>query len=183
MEKLNMHTRDMAEANIEKIGQLFPNCLTERLNENGYTEIAIDFDRLKQELSKDIVEGNRERYQFIWPGKREAMRTAYTPINKTLRPCRDESLDFDNTQNLYIEGDNLEVLKLLQENYLGKVKMIYIDPPYFSGVYEQSLEIIKNICNDIVIVEHVVNIDFSEDFDIIKQKKYLNLFLIFMITN
>lgn len=133
MEKLNMHTRDMAEANIEKIGQLFPNCLTERLNENGYTEIAIDFDRLKQELSKDIVEGNQERYQFIWPGKREAMRTAYTPINKTLRPCRDESLDFDNTQNLYIEGDNLEVLKLLQENYLGKVKMIYIDPPYNTG--------------------------------------------------
>ena len=128
-----MHTRDMAEANIEKIGQLFPNCLTERLNENGYTEIAIDFDRLKQELSKEIVEGNQERYQFIWPGKREAMRTAYTPINKTLRPCRDESLDFDTTQNLYIEGDNLEVLKLLQENYLGKVKMIYIDPPYNTG--------------------------------------------------
>ena len=128
-----MHTQDVAEANIEKIGQLFPNCLTERKNENGKLEMAIDFDKLKQELSKEVVEGNQERYQFTWPGKREAMRTAYTPINKTLRPCRDESLDFDNTQNLYIEGDNLEVLKLLQENYLGKIKMIYIDPPYNTG--------------------------------------------------
>lgn len=141
MEKLKMHTHDMAETNIETIGQLFPNCLTERINENGQTEIAIDFDKLKQELSKDIVEGNQERYQFTWPGKREAMRFANTPTNMTLRPDRESSVDFDNTENLYIEGDNLEVLKLLRENYLGKVKMIYIDPPYNTGndfVYEDD---------------------------------------------
>lgn len=128
-----MHTQDMAEANIEKIGQLFPNCLTERINENGKPEMAIDFDKLKQELSKEVVEGNQERYQFTWPGKREAMRLANTPTNMSLRPCREDSVDFDNTENLYIEGDNLEVLKLLRENYLGKVKMIYIDPPYNTG--------------------------------------------------
>lgn len=136
-----MHTQDVAEANIEKIGQLFPNCLTERINENGKLEKAIDFDKLKQELSKEIVEGNQERYQFTWPGKREAMRLANTPSNMTLRPDRESSVDFDNTENLYIEGDNLEVLKLLRENYLGKVKMIYIDPPYNTGndfVYEDD---------------------------------------------
>ena len=136
-----MHTQDLANANIEKIGQLFPNCLTERINENGKPEMAIDFDKLKQELSKEIVEGNQERYQFTWPGKREAMRLANTPSNMTLRPDRESSVDFDNTENLYIEGDNLEVLKLLRENYLGKVKMIYIDPPYNTGndfVYEDD---------------------------------------------
>lgn len=141
MEKLNMHTQDMSEANIEKIGQLFPNCLTERINENGKPEMAIDFDKLKQELSKEIVEGNQERYLFTWPGKREAMRLANTPSNMTLRPDRESSVDFDNTENLYIEGDNLEVLKLLRETYLGKVKMIYIDPPYNTGsdfVYEDD---------------------------------------------
>ena len=136
-----MHTQDVSEANIEKIGQLFPNCLTERLDGNGKPEMAIDFDKLKQELSKEVVEGNQERYQFTWPGKREAMRLANTPSNMTLRPDRENSLDFDNTENLYIEGDNLEVLKLLRENYLGKVKMIYIDPPYNTGsdfVYEDD---------------------------------------------
>ena len=141
MEKLKMHTQDVAEANIEKIGQLFPNCLTERINENGNLEMAIDFDKLKQELSTEVVEGNQERYQFTWPGKREAMRLANTPSNMTLRPDRESSVDFDNTENLYIEGDNLEVLKLLRENYLGKVKMIYIDPPYNTGndfVYEDD---------------------------------------------
>lgn len=141
MEKLNMHTQDLANANIEKIGQLFPNCLTERINENGKPEMAIDFDKLKQELSKEIVEGNQERYQFTWPGKRGAMRLANTPSNMTLRPDRESSVDFDNTKNLYIEGDNLEVLKLLREDYLGKVKMIYIDPPYNTGndfVYEDD---------------------------------------------
>lgn len=136
-----MHTQDIASVNIERIGQLFPNCLTERLNQNGKPEMAIDFDKLKQELSKEIVEGNQERYQFTWPGKREAMRLANTPSNMTLRPDRESSVDFDNTENLYIEGDNLEVLKLLRENYLGKVKMIYIDPPYNTGndfVYEDD---------------------------------------------
>ena len=133
MDKLKMYTADITDANIQKIGELFPNCLTERLDENGKPERAIDFDKLKQELSKEIVEGNQERYQFTWPGKREAMRLANTPTNMTLRPCREDSVDFDNTENLYIEGDNLEVLKLLRENYLGKVKMIYIDPPYNTG--------------------------------------------------
>lgn len=136
-----MHTQDVAEANIEKIGQLFPNCLTERINENGKLEMAIDFDKLKQELSKEVVEGNQERYQFTWPGKREAMRLANTPSNMTLRPDRESSVDFDNTENLYIEGDNLEVLKLLREDYLGRIKVIYIDPPYNTGndfVYEDD---------------------------------------------
>ena len=133
MEKLNMQTTNMVDENIKRIGELFPNCLTERLNEEGKPEVAIDFDQLRQELSKDIVEGPEERYQFTWPDKRNAIRLANAPTTDTLRPCREESVDFDNTQNLYIEGDNLEVLKLLRQNYLGKVKMIYIDPPYNTG--------------------------------------------------
>ena len=133
MEKLKMQTTNVVDENIKKIGELFPNCLTERLDENGKPEVAIDFDQLRQELSKEIVEGPEERYQFTWPDKRNAIRLANAPTTDTLRPCREESVDFDNTQNLYIEGDNLQVLKLLRENYLGKVKMIYIDPPYNTG--------------------------------------------------
>ena len=133
MDKLNMQTTNIVDENIKRIGELFPNCLTERLNEEGKPEVAIDFDQLRQELSKDIVEGAEERYQFTWPDKRNAIRLVNAPTTDTLRPCREESVDFDNTQNLYIEGDNLQVLKLLRENYLGKVKMIYIDPPYNTG--------------------------------------------------
>lgn len=136
-----MHTQYIVDVNVGKIGKLFPNCLTERIGENGRLEHAIDFDKLRVELSKDIVEGQQERYQFTWPGKREAMRIANTPTNMTLRPDRESSVDFDNTGNLYIEGDNLEVLKILREDYLGKVKMIYIDPPYNTGndfVYEDD---------------------------------------------
>ena len=133
MEKLKMQTTNMVDENIKKIGELFPNCLTETLDENGRPQTAIDFDQLRQELSKDIVEGPEERYQFTWPDKRNAIRLANAPTTDTLRPCREESVDFDSTKNLYIEGDNLEVLKLLRQNYLGKVKMIYIDPPYNTG--------------------------------------------------
>lgn len=136
-----MHTQDIVDVNVGIIGKLFPNCLTERIGENGRLEHAIDFDKLRVELSKGIVEGQQERYQFTWPGKREAMRIANTPTNMTLRPDRESSVDFDNTGNLYIEGDNLEVLKILREDYLGKVKMIYIDPPYNTGndfVYEDD---------------------------------------------
>lgn len=133
MDKLKMHSLNKVDANIAAIGKLFPNCVTERMGENGEVERAIDFDMLKQELSFVIVEGNEERYQFTWPDKRKAVLAANAPISATLRPCREESVDFDNTQNLYIEGDNLDVLKLLQETYLGKVKMIYIDPPYNTG--------------------------------------------------
>lgn len=133
MEKLKMQTADMAERNVEMLGQMFPNCLTETINADGKLVRAIDFDKLRQELACEVVEGADERYQFTWPDKRNAIRLANAPINKTLRPCREESVDFDNTENLYIEGDNLEVLKLLRENYLGKVKMIYIDPPYNTG--------------------------------------------------
>ncbi len=143
MDKLNMQTTNMVDENIKRIGELFPNCLTERLNDEGRPEVAIDFDQLRQELSKDIVEGNEERYQFTWPDKRNAIRLANAPTTDTLRPCRSESVDFDNTQNLYIEGDNLQVLKLLRENYLGKVKMIYIDPPYNTGndfVYNDNFD-------------------------------------------
>lgn len=133
MEHLKMQTADMADRNIEQIGALFPECLTERINSNGRVEQAIDFDKLRQLLAHDVVEGPEQRYQFTWPDKRAAIRLANTPTSKTLRPCRAESVDFDTTQNLYIEGDNLDVLKLLRESYLGKVKMIYIDPPYNTG--------------------------------------------------
>lgn len=133
MDKLKMHSPDMTQQNIEKLLELFPNCKTEKQGKNGEIERGIDFDLLKQELSKQIVEGPQERYQFNWPGKREALLTANAPIAKTLRPCREESVDFDKTQNLFIEGDNLDALKLFQENYLDKVKMIYIDPPYNTG--------------------------------------------------
>lgn len=132
-DKLKMHSINKVDENIEKIGKLFPNCITERKNEKGEVEYAIDFDMLKQELSSVVVEGNEERYQFTWPDKKKSILLANAPIAKTLRPCREESVDFDNTENLYIEGDNLEVLKLLQETYLGKIKMIYIDPPYNTG--------------------------------------------------
>lgn len=133
MEKLDMKTPDFTDENIAKIAEIFPNCLTETRDEKGNLTKAIDFDLLRQELSANIVDGQRERYQINWPGKREALIKANEPINKTLRPYREESVNFDTTQNLYIEGDNLEALKLLQESYLGKVKMIYIDPPYNTG--------------------------------------------------
>ncbi|MGL5103498.1 MAG: site-specific DNA-methyltransferase [Plesiomonas sp.] len=141
MDKLKMHSPDMTQQNIEKIQALFPNCVTESKGANGELKLAIDFDQLKQELSNSIVEGPQERYQLNWPGKREALLTANAPIAKTLRPCREESVNFDTTENLFIEGDNLDALKMLQETYLGKVKMIYIDPPYNTGsdfIYEDD---------------------------------------------
>ena len=133
MEHLKMHTINKVDENVSKIAALFPNCVTEAKGENGEITHKIDFDMLKQELSNTLVEGREERYQFTWPDKKQAILTANAPINKTLRPCREESVNFDETENLYIEGDNLEVLKLLQETYLGKIKMIYIDPPYNTG--------------------------------------------------
>lgn len=128
IEKLDLQSPDLVNANFEKLAELFPNCVTETAEGK-----AIDFDLLKQELSHAVVEGNKERYRLEWPGKKEAIVTANIPTTKTLRPVREDSVDFDNTENLYIEGDNLEVLKLLQESYLGKIKMIYIDPPYNTG--------------------------------------------------
>ncbi|NLY27365.1 MAG: site-specific DNA-methyltransferase [Alcaligenaceae bacterium] len=133
MEKLKMHSPNLTQENIARIRDLFPGCVTEAKGEDGNVKLAVDFDQLRQELSASIVEGPQERYHLNWPGKREALLTANAPIAKTLRPCRDESVDFDNTKNLFIEGDNLDALKLLQETYLGKVKMIYIDPPYNTG--------------------------------------------------
>ncbi|WP_228847359.1 site-specific DNA-methyltransferase [Halocynthiibacter styelae] len=133
IDKLKMHSPDLTQDNIAKIRALFPGCVTEAAGEDGKLRLAVDFDQLRQELSDSIVEGPQERYHLNWPGKREALITANAPIAKTLRPARDESVDFDTTQNLFIEGDNLEALKLLQETYLGKVKMIYIDPPYNTG--------------------------------------------------
>ena len=141
MDKLRMQTLDGVQDNIDKIAALFPNCITERKDAEGKVTLAIDFDKLRHELSSEIVEGREERYQFTWPDKKKAILLANSPINATLRPCREESVDFDNTQNLYIEGDNLDVLKCLKETYLGKVKMIYIDPPYNTGndfVYEDD---------------------------------------------
>lgn len=133
MEKLKMQSLDVIGSNIQKIAQLFPNCVTEHLGKDGKTELGIDFEKLQAELSNDIISEGAERYQFTWPDKRAAVRLANAPTTKTLRPCREESVDFNNTQNLYIEGDNLDVLKVLRETYLGKVKMIYIDPPYNTG--------------------------------------------------
>lgn len=133
MDKLKMHTPNKADENFKKLAALFPNAVTETINENGEVVRAIDKDVLMQEISCTVVEGSEERYQFTWPDKKKSVLLANAPINKTLRPCREESVDFDTTENLYIEGDNLEVLKLLQETYLGKVKMIYIDPPYNTG--------------------------------------------------
>ncbi|WP_061562209.1 site-specific DNA-methyltransferase [Pseudomonas citronellolis] len=133
MDKLKMHSPNLAEMNIEKLTQLFPGCVTETADGKGGLKKGIDLDLLRQELSLHVVEGAQERYQLNWPGKREALLAANAPIAKTLRPCREESIDFDKTQNLFIEGDNLEALKLLQESYLGKVKLIYIDPPYNTG--------------------------------------------------
>ncbi|WP_345858135.1 site-specific DNA-methyltransferase [Shewanella algae] len=147
MDKLKMHSPNLVDQNIDKLAQLFPNCITETKGDDGKLRKAIDFDQLKQELSRNIVEGPQERYQLNWPGKREALLTANAPIAKTLRPCREESVNFDTTENLFIEGDNLDALKLLQETYLGKVKMIYIDPPYNTG-------------NDFIYAD-----DFAEDVD------------------
>ena len=141
MDKLKMHTPNKADENFKKLAELFPNAVTETIDENGEVVRAIDKDVLMQEISCTVVEGNEERYQFTWPDKKKSVLLANAPINKTLRPCREESVDFDTTENLYIEGDNLEVLKLLQETYLGKIKMIYIDPPYNTGndfVYEDD---------------------------------------------
>lgn len=132
MEKMRMESLDMTAQNIEKIGALFPNCITETVDENGKPKKAINFDLLKQMLSGDVIEGS-EAYEFTWVGKKAAIVEANKPIRKTLRPCKEESVNWDTTENLYIEGDNLEVLKLLQESYLGAVKMIYIDPPYNTG--------------------------------------------------
>ena len=133
MDKLKMQTANKADENFKKLAAMFPNAVTETIDENGEVVRAIDKDVLMQEISCKVVDGKEERYQFTWPDKKKSVLLANAPINKTLRPCREESVDFDNTENLYIEGDNLEVLKLLQETYLGKIKMIYIDPPYNTG--------------------------------------------------
>lgn len=141
MEKLKMQTADGVQDNISRIAELFPECITEVKTQRGRIKRSVDFDKLRQLLSSDIVEGNEERYQFTWPDKRKAILAANAPINATLRPCPEESVNFDTTQNLYIEGDNLDVLKCLKETYLHKVKMIYIDPPYNTGndfVYEDD---------------------------------------------
>ena len=134
MNKPKFETPDMVEKNIEKLAEIFPNCITEALDENGKLKKAVNFEMLQQILSTQFPpEGSPERYEFTWVGKRAAIAEANKPIRKTLRPCKAESKNWDTTENLYIEGDNLEVLKLLQESYLGKVKMIYIDPPYNTG--------------------------------------------------
>jgi adenine-specific DNA-methyltransferase len=141
MDKLKMHSPNLTQDNIARLRELFPGCVTEAKGANGTVKMAVDFDQLRQELTESIVEGPQERYHLNWPGKREALLTANAPIAKTLRPCREESVDFDTTKNLFIEGDNLDALKLLQETYLGKVKMIYIDPPYYTGndfIYEDD---------------------------------------------
>lgn len=153
MDKLKMKSRDVVGGNVEKIAALFPHCVTERIGKDGNAELAIDFDKLRAELSKDVLDEGEERYQFTWPDKRAASRLANEPVNLTLRPYREDSVGKDGTpggfdsENLYIEGDNLDVLKVLRETYLGRVKMIYIDPPYNTGN------------------EFVYNDDFAESYD------------------
>ena len=147
MDKMRMQTANKADENFKKLAAMFPNAVTETIDENGEVVRAIDKDVLMQEISVKVVDGKEERYQFTWPDKKKSVLLANAPINKTLRPCREESVDFDTTENLYIEGDNLEVLKLLQETYLGKIKMIYIDPPYNTGhdfVYEDDFAMSVN---------------------------------------
>ena len=152
MDKLRMQTTNKADEKFQKLADMFPNAVTETIDENGEVVRAIDKDVLMQEISCKVVDGNEERYQFTWPGKKKSLLLANAPINKTLRPCREESVDFDNTENLYIEGDNLEVLKLLQETYLSKIKMIYIDPPYNTGkdsfVYNDNFNMSKDAFSD-----------------------------------
>jgi adenine-specific DNA-methyltransferase len=146
MDKMKMRSPDLSQDNIAKIRALFPDCVTEAADRQGNVRLAVDFDQLRQLLSDQIVEGPQERYRLDWPGKREALLTANAPIAKTLRPARDESVNFDTTQNLFIEGDNLDALKLLQESYLGKVKLIYIDPPYNTGkdfIYRDKFTSVK----------------------------------------
>lgn len=130
---MKMQSLDMTGSNIDKIALLFPQCVTEHKDKDGKTVLGIDFEKLRDELSADVIDEGEERYQFTWPDKKAHAHLANTPTTKTLRPCREESVDFDHTQNLYIEGDNLDVLKVIRETYLGKVKMIYIDPPYNTG--------------------------------------------------
>lgn len=133
MDKLKMHTPNLTQDHTARIRELFPGCVTEGRGEDGRVKLAVDFDQLRQELSEAVVDGPQERFHLNWPGKREALLAANAPVAKTLRPCRQESVDFDTTKNLLIEGDNLDALKLLQETYLGKIKLIYIDPPYNTG--------------------------------------------------
>lgn len=147
MDKLKMQSLDVTSSNINKIAQLFPQCVTEYKDKDGKTVLGIDFEKLRDELSADVIDEGEERYLFTWPDKKTHAHLANTSTTKTLRPCREESVNFDHTQNLYIEGDNLDVLKVIRETYLGKVKMIYIDPPYNTG-------------NDFVY-----NDDFSQDAD------------------
>lgn len=153
-----MQTNDLADENFKKLKELFPNAVTETIDENGNVVRAIDKDVLRQEINAQVVEGPEERYQFTWPGKRESIRLAASPIAAALRPCREESVNFDTTGNVYIEGDNLDVLKLLRETYLGRIKMIYIDPPYNTG-------------NDFIYDD-----DFAEDMDdfLLRDNQYDN---------
>ncbi|MEI7604498.1 MAG: site-specific DNA-methyltransferase, partial [bacterium] len=146
MNKLKMQTPDLTNENISKIAELFPNVITEKEGKDGKIVKAIDFDLLKQLLSKELIDDENERYRLDWPGKKASLLKANTPIVKTLRPDRDSSVNFDTTENVYIEGDNFEVLKILQESYLNKIKMIYIDPPYNTGkdfVYRDNRTVSK----------------------------------------
>jgi adenine-specific DNA-methyltransferase len=167
MKKLKLHTPDLTEGNIDRIAALFPNCVTEALDEAGELKRAIDFDLLRQELAADVVEGPQERYRLDWPGKRAALALANAPVSLTLRPCVEESVDFENTQHLYIEGDNLDALKLLQETYLGKVKMIYIDPPYNTGndfIYDDDFSMSRDdYASSSGAVDEEGNVMFDEE--------------------
>ena len=160
MDKLKMQTPNITDKNLAQIAKLFPNVITEIKDDAGNSKKAVDFDLLKQSLSDVLVDDENERYRLDWPGKKASLLKANTPITKTLRPCREESVDFDTTENVYIEGENFEVLKILQESYLGKIKMIYIDPPYNTGkdfIYRDNFKVSKE--------EYEESIGAAEDGD------------------
>ena len=154
-----MMSMDNVQENIKKIQHMFPNAVTEVLRD-GKPTLAVDFDVLKQEMSNTLIDDREERYQMTWPDKKKSILLANSSISATLRPCKEESVDFDNTQNLYIEGDNLDVLKLLQETYLGKIKMIYIDPPYNTGndfVYNDDFRVESGMRCPVIMTSKVTD--------------------------
>src|SRR5699024_5491240 len=170
MERLNMQTKNLAEEKLQQLKELFPNAVTEIVNDEGEVVPAIDKDVLMQEISSEVVEGNKERYQFTWPNKREAVMSAYSSLNKTLRPYRKEGSSYEETKNLYIEGDNLETLKLLQETYLDKIDLIYVDPPYNTGTdmlyfndFEMTSGEFKNINSEVDEEGNILKINTGTD--------------------
>ena len=180
LKHLDLNSADGTQLNLDALYQVAPSAFTEvRDDKTGEISRKVNFEVLRRLLGDHATDGDGEMYQFTWVGKNAARAEAAKPTDKTLRPVVEDSVDWDNTKNIYVEGDNLEVLKLLQRSYMGKVKMIYIDPPYFSGIYEKSLEVALKISSGIIILEHVTDLDFG-GVNLLKQKKYGDKFISFI---